>query len=154
MRRARRRGGRAFLPLVVAGGVALGVGQLDLAAAIAVTATSSGGSSITAGSVAPPSDVVAVMTANVTPALSCRVAISWTASPSPGVTGYEVVRVVASTGATAAGPWSVTGTAFVDDPVPLASVVNAYEWQVRAVTGGWASPWVAASTTTLVNCLL
>jgi hypothetical protein len=128
--------------------------RLPVSGAAFVAHTSSDGNGVAALSVAPPGNVTATMTVNILPLLTCRVSLSWTASTTPDVNGYEIVRVVASSGAVAAGPWTTTGLTFIDNPVPLQLIGSAYEWKVRAMLSNWRSPWQTAAPDNLLACLL
>ena len=127
--------------------------SLDLGSAAFTTQTDSVGNSIGSGSVVQPA-VAATMTLNVTPLLTCKVVLTWAASSTPGVTDYEVVRVVKATSAVSAGPWTVTGLTYTDNPVPLQLTGNQYEWRVRAVLGTWTSGWIAGTADNVLACLL
>jgi hypothetical protein len=111
----------------------------------------SGANVVEALVVTPPAAASAVVTAVASPP-SCRAELAWPASPTPGVTGYEVERIVAAGGAVEAGPWTVTATAHVDEPVPLRPLVDAPAWRVRAVRGGWRSAWVTAAADDELAC--
>jgi hypothetical protein len=145
---------RPRLTALVALALGVWVAQLGLSNAAFTGSTVSAGNDIGALTVAPPPTAAAAMTLNVLPLLTCRVDLSWSASTTPGVTGYEVVRVTASTGVVAAGPWTVAGTAFVDDPVPLQVVSSAFEWRVTALFGSWRSAYTVAIPDNLLICLL
>lgn len=120
----------------------------------AFTATTHTAGAVETLTVAPPANVDATMTTNVLPLLTCKVVVSWEASTTPDVTGYEVVRVVASTGSLSAGPWTTTNLSFVDDPVPLQLIGSAFEWRVRTVHSTWYSDWRSATPDNLLACLL
>ena len=133
---------------------ALSTATLKTSDAAFVATTSNDDNAITALTVAPPTAVDAVMSLNVLPLLTCRVELSWVASTTPGVTGYEIVRVVAATGAVDAGPWTVAGTSTVDDPVPLQLLASSYEWRVRTILDTWRSDWQPATPDFMLACLL
>lgn len=134
--------------------LALALGHLTVAQASFATTTSNTGSSLTALTVAPPTAVSAVMTLNSLPLLTCKVALSWTASTTAAVTSYEVVRVRAATGLVDFGPWTVATTSTIDNPVPLQLIANQFEWRVRSILSSWRSAWQPATNTNLLGCLL
>jgi hypothetical protein len=142
--------------LVVALGLAstLWLTQLHLSDAAFTGSTASLGNDVSALTVMPPTTVDAAMTLNVVPLLTCRVALSWTPSPTPGVTGYEVVRVTAATGIIDGAPSIVAGTSFVDDPVPLQIAASAFEWRVTTLVGTWRSTYAVAVPDNALICLL
>jgi hypothetical protein len=145
---------RPRLTVIVALALGVWVAQLAVSNAAFTGSTISAGNNIDALTVASPPTVGAAMTLNVLPLLTCRVDLSWSASTTPGITGYEVVRVTASTGLVAAGPWTVAGTNFVDDPVPLQVASSAFEWRVTALFGSWRSAHTVAIPDNLLICLL
>jgi hypothetical protein len=118
------------------------------------SSTSNPASTMSTLVVTPPTNVVGAMSLNFVPVGTCRVALTWTASTTPGVSGYEVVRVRASTGVVEAGPFTVAGTSYVDNPVPLQLIGSAYEWRVRSIRSSWRSAYQPATASNLAACLL
>lgn len=118
------------------------------------TAITNTDNAVEALTIAPPTNITATMAANILPLLTCRVTLTWTASTTPDITGYEIIRVVASTGTTAAGPWTTTNLTIVDNPVPLQLIGSAYEWRVRTLHSTWHSTWQPATPNNLLACLL
>ena len=157
-RRPTRRGGgwrSTVTVLVVVLAATTGIASFETGSAAPVAQTVNLGNSVTAHATLPPTNVTASLSLNVL-GLSCRATITWTPSAAPGVGAYEIRRRIAATGAPSGGPWTVPGTStsYVDASVPLAVVGTAYEWQVRAVAGGWPSAWVTATVDRPLLCLL
>lgn len=136
------------IPAILAGG------QLATSSAAFTATTVNSGNSVGTLTVAPPTNVEAALTVNLLPLLTCRADITWTASSTPEVTGYEVVRIHVADGTVAAGPWTVTGTSHLDDPVPLQLAGSDYEWHVRSMLNAWGSTWQVAVPDNVAACLL
>ncbi len=134
--------------------LALGTLQLEVSSAAFTTTNSNSGNAASTLTVAPPTNGLATMTLNVVPLATCRVAVSWSASPTPDVTSYDVVRVLASNGSVIAGPWTVSGTSLIDNPVPLQVVGSEYAWRIRARLASWRSTWHPATAANQLACLI
>jgi len=128
--------------------------RLSESTAAFVDSTSNGSNSLSSLTVAPPTNLKASMTLNILPLLTCRSNITWTASTTAGIDGYEVVRINVSDGSVAAGPWTTTATSYLDNPVPLQLLGNNYEWHVRTLLSSWRSTWETATDINLLACLL
>lgn len=128
--------------------------SLDTGAAAPVDTTSNTGNLVSAPVVAAPTNVAAAVSLNVVPLLTCSATVSWSISSPPPGTAFEVRRVVFGTSTVVAGPWPVSGSPYVDSPIPLTGGAG-YEWQVRSVlSNGWTSAWVSAVAPNRLLCLL
>lgn len=145
---------RLLIVAAVAVLVLCALAGLDSANAAFVAATGSESNDVAALTIEPPTNVDAAMTGNVLPLLTCRVDLSWDASSTPGIDGYEIVRVDAGTTVIDAGPWTTTLTSFTDTPVPLQLIGSSYDWLVRTTFGSWTSQWAVATPVNLAACLL
>lgn len=128
--------------------------RVPVSGAAFVGSTANDGNSAAALTVAAPPTASTTMALNITPLLTCEATVSWTASSTAEVTGYEVVRIDVSSGLPDAGPWSTAGLSHVDDPVPMWVLGSGYEWRVRSVVGAWRSAWTVATMTNPLLCLL
>lgn len=145
----------------------LGIATFDVGSATPTAQTVNVGNVIVAAAaptVLPPTDVAAALILVVPPVQVplepsyCTANITWTASVSTGVTGYEIRRVLVGTDAQVGASWTVVGapppTSTTDSPVPLVILANSYGWQVRALFDSWYSDWATATVDDALLCLL
>ena len=159
-----RSGSRGWFGSLLVVAATLGIATLDTGAAAPTAQTVNVGNVITAASVLPPSEVATTLTLVVPPVQLppvlpyCTADITWTASASPGVTAYEIRRVLVGTDTQVGTSWIESGapppTTTTDSPVPLVIVANSFGWQVRALVDTWHSDWATATVTNSVLCLL
>jgi hypothetical protein len=130
--------------------------DLGLAGATFSGTTDNTSNSVSALVVEPPTAFDGTVSLNVLPLATCRADLTWTPSVTPGVTGYELRRVTAATGAVVDGPYSLSPatTAYTDSPFPLQLIADAYAWEIRTVHDTWTSTWVRVSPPTLLLCLI
>ncbi len=145
MSRRTRRTRPAARAVAVAGALGL-VGLLAGAPTSAAWPyTSSTAASMAAAVVAPPPSVT--VTVPLIQLLSCQVRVSWTASPTPGVDGYDVVllRNGSPVASTTTGPGTTSHT-FTGQ-----SILSGYQGRVTATAAGFRS---VAVTSTSGTCLI
>lgn len=127
--------------------------QMPVSSAAFVATTVNPGNGASTLAVAPPGSVTATLSLNVLPP-SCRASLAWTASTTPGVTGYEIVRLDMPSETVVGGPWTTAGLTRVDTPVPLWLLGGSDEWRVRSVFGTWRSSWATATVSNPLLCLI
>lgn len=103
--------------------------------------------------VEPPTDVSGSTTLNLLPLATCRVHITWTASDTPEVASYEVVRLYDSV---EDERWDVDpDVTETEDTVSAELVESKYRWELRTRRASWSSSWVDATPPDfLLICLL
>jgi hypothetical protein len=136
---------------VAVGGLVLGSGVA--VASVGFTSAVTASTAVSTGTVAPPSGVTAVATCKGKAgggrgggagSTGSSIAVSWTASPSVFVRGYDVLRTTNGGAATLVAS-NVIGTSWTDTAI---AGTTTYAYTVQAVYRGWTASSVTPGTVT------
>jgi signal peptidase I len=142
--------------LLVAGGLLVGWLAFSATAAFA-DVSSNTGSSLTAATIQPPTNLSGSCPGGVAVGNPVPVNLTWTASATPGVTEYQVFydAPLAGGGFNQIGTVTAPQTSFTHN-IPSAQVAlgEPHTYLVRAVLGPWVSADSAPETVTITEVLL
>lgn len=146
-------GDRRFPSLATFLVVALAVTSATGAAAFATT-TSNTGSSASALDLAPPTNLSAAC--GLIGSGSVSVNLTWTPSPSPGLSGYRIYHDGPSAGAnfTAVGTVAAGENAFTHVVTSPLTILGTHTYLVRAVSGSWESEESNTDAVTITQVVL
>lgn len=146
-------GDRRFPSLATSLVVALAVTSATGVAAFATT-TSSSGSSASALDLAPPTKLSAAC--GLIGSGSVNVNLTWTASPSPGLSGYRIYHDGPTAGANFITVGTVTAgeTAFTHVVTSPLTILGSHTYLARAISGGWESESSNTDAVTLTQVAL
>jgi hypothetical protein len=136
------------LPAVGALAGVLAVVSIGTMSASFTGRTTAASGPLTAIVVAPPTAVIAQLVVTATTGgvtEECRSDLTWVASSTADVTGYEWRRVLAGT-STPTGPGGTLGTGAVSSADTWTVMPGMhFDWQVRSLRDGWTSTWTTAA---------
>ena len=103
---------------------------------------------VTTFSISPVTNVQATASCGPTGSLKAKVVLTWTASPSSGITSYEIRRrLIAVT--TVAGTVAIGTNTYTDTLLPVGTT---YGYTVRTYRGTWYADATEVTATTPTVC--
>lgn len=136
---------------VIAG---IGVGWLTVGSAAFATAESNGANSLAAVDVAPPTNLNAAC--GPVGGVTADVDLTWTASATPGLTGYAVYYDEASAGTnyTEVGTTSSLVTSFTHQITVSGLSIGTHTYVIRAEAGPWQSEDSTSDSVSIAQIVL